>query len=49
MPSYSLRRSDFAMYRDRSAFALRDFFAVRLIKLAAGIDKKCDGRHIADR
>jgi hypothetical protein len=27
----------------------RDFLTVRLIKLAAGIDKKCDGRHIADR
>jgi len=36
------------MYRDRSAFAFHIFLIVRLIKLAVGIDKKCDGRHIAD-
>jgi len=37
------------LYRDRGEFACRDFLIVRLITLAAGIGKKCDGGHIAGR
>jgi hypothetical protein len=31
------------------AFAFRIFRIIRLIKLVVGIDRKCDGRHIAGR
>jgi hypothetical protein len=49
MPSPSPRRNGFGMYRARKDLRSTIFFIGGPIRVHVGIDKKCDGHHIAGR